>query len=112
MTITHLWPTTVHTAVLARDQTARVAEDPSRLPGTLPPDHPGRTLPWHSRTEDWGSGFHAGLRHGSGPWCALLVLDTIPDEPPADEHSGALILHDPRAGAANVALPGPRATPR
>lgn len=102
--ITSLWESPVLTAELTGDVLARVAADPRLLPDLLPAGHPGRGLPWTSRTEQWKGGYHAGLRHGTGAWCALLVLDARTDDP--GTLSGAVILHDPRAGAANVGLPG------
>lgn len=104
MSITGLWPTPVHTALLADSDLARLADDPAQLPALLPAGHPGRDVPWTSRTEKWDGGFHAALRHGTGAWCALVVLDALAHD--TAEASGALILHDPRVGAANVGLPG------
>ncbi|MEU5108444.1 hypothetical protein AB0H07_40350 [Streptomyces sp. NPDC021354] len=102
--ITTLWETPVHTAQLPDDVRTRAAADPSLLPELMPAGHPGRDLPWTCRTEHWPEGFHAGLRHGTGAWCALLVLHARTAG--EDSLSGAVILHDPRAGAANVGLPG------
>ncbi|MFE4263502.1 hypothetical protein [Streptomyces sp. NPDC056883] len=102
--ITSLWESPVLTAELTGDVLARVAADPRMLPDLLPAGHPGRDLTWTSRTEQWNGGYHAGLRHGTGAWCALLVLDARTDAP--GTLSGAVILHDPRAGSANVGLPG------
>ncbi|MFE6273949.1 hypothetical protein ACFVQ9_34750 [Streptomyces goshikiensis] len=102
--ITSLWETPVHTMQLADDVLERVTADPGLLPGLLPAGHTGREVTWKSRTEDWKGGYHAGLRHGTGAWCALLVLGARTQD--AGTLSGAVILHDPRAGAANVGLPG------
>ncbi|MFI0813815.1 hypothetical protein [Streptomyces echinatus] len=104
MPITALWSTPVHTALLDRDDLTRLTDDPTQLPGLLPAGHPGRGMPWTSRTETWDGGFHAALRHGTGEWFALVVLDALAHD--TAEASGALVLHDPRAGAANVGLPG------
>ncbi|GGU37804.1 hypothetical protein [Streptomyces violascens] len=102
--ITSLWESPVHTAQLASDVLARVAADSGLLPSLLPTGHPGRDLTWTSRTEQWKGGFHAGLRHGTGAWCALIVLGARTSH--VETLSGAVVLHDPRAGAANVGLPG------
>lgn len=104
MVITSLWETPVHTVQLVGDVLERVAADPDLLPDLLPAGHPGREVTWTSRTEHWKSGYHAGLRHGAGAWWALLVLGARTQD--AGSLSGAVILHDPRAGAANVGLPG------
>jgi hypothetical protein len=104
MSVTGLWPTPVHTALLAEGDLARLADDPTQLPALLPAGHPGRDVPWTWRTEKWDGGFHAALRHGTGTWSALVVLDALAHD--RADASGALILHDPRAGAANVGLPG------
>ncbi|MEU5193607.1 hypothetical protein AB0G86_06020 [Streptomyces scabiei] len=104
MSLTTLWSTPVHTARLTSGDLSQLAADPDSLTRYLPPGHPGRDLSWTSRTEKWDGGFHAALRHGTGAWFALVVLDARASD--ASEASGAVILHDPRAGAANVALPG------
>jgi len=104
VSVTTLWSTPIHTTLLTGCDLSQLAADPDSLTGCLPSGHPGRDLPWTSRTEKWDGGFHAALRHGTGEWFALVVLDALVDD--ASEASGAVILHDPRAGAANVALPG------
>lgn len=104
MSITSLWPTEIHTTVLTGADLTRVTTEPARLPEVLPDAHPGRDLAWTWRTERWEGGFHAGLRHSPGTWCALLVIAARAAD--QEDPSGALILHDPRFGAANVGLPG------
>ncbi|WP_327357780.1 hypothetical protein [Streptomyces sp. NBC_01304] len=104
MPITGLWPTSVHIAQLNAAGLSRIAANPELLPDLLPTEHPGHRLGFKSHIERWEGGFHAGLRHGSGTWCTLLVLESHPEG--ASHHSGAVIVHDPRSGAANVGLPG------
>ncbi|MFJ4623636.1 hypothetical protein [Streptomyces sp. NPDC088812] len=106
MSVTALWPTPVHTGLLSEDDLTRLTPDPALLAGLLPEHHRARDLAWSSRIETWDEGFHAALRHGTGEWFALVVLGARVRERSGSEASGALVLHDPRAGAANVALPG------
>ncbi|KOG63992.1 hypothetical protein ADK76_10790 [Streptomyces griseoflavus] len=104
MPITLLWTTPVHVTALADADLPRIAANPHLLSDVLPAGHSGRHRPWAGRTEHWPGGYHAAWRHGTGTWCALLVLDATGAD--TDDRSGAIVLHDPRAGAGNVGLPG------
>ncbi|KOT64388.1 MULTISPECIES: hypothetical protein [Streptomyces] len=104
MPITSLWATPVHVSTLGVETARRIAVTPDLLCDVLPQAHPGHRHIWSGRTEAWPGGYHAVWRHGTGAWCALLVLDSEGNA--SRPVSGAIVLHDPRAGAANVSLPG------
>jgi len=54
--------------------------------------------------EHWPGGYDVGMRYGVGLGRGFVILrSNRPDQRP---ESGAVTLHDPRAGAANVGLPG------
>lgn len=111
----------MHTAQLTGGP--QPAADPDSLTRYLPPGHRGRDLSWTSRTENghaladriWRPPRELRRPH---PDRAVerhrlahpLYTGTLDDGPAVNdansEASGAMILHDPRAGAANVALPG------
>lgn len=60
--------------------------------------------PWSARTERWEAGYHCGLRYGQGTLQAIVVVSATGTA--RHPESGRISLHDPRAGAANVFLPG------
>lgn len=65
----------------------------------LGPDHR-----WRHRLAVWPSGFYRGMTYSNAAVRALVIVTSNP--PANHEDSGVLSLHDPRIGAANVALPG------
>ncbi|MDO0917764.1 hypothetical protein QQM39_45395 [Streptomyces sp. DT2A-34] len=68
-------------------------------PGAREPD-----TPWSAHTERWEAGYHCGLRYGKGTLQAIVVVSATGTARHAE--SGRISLHDPRAGASNVFLPG------
>ncbi|MEU5108453.1 hypothetical protein AB0H07_40395 [Streptomyces sp. NPDC021354] len=52
----------------------------------------------------WAAGYRVPLAYGHGPWSAWCCLATVGDA--LQERSGALCLHDPRAGCDAAAVPG------
>ncbi len=61
-------------------------------------------LRWKHTIEQWPPGYYNGMRYGEGLLRALVILSSNASRDHPD--SGAISLHDPRAGSANVGLPG------
>lgn len=61
-------------------------------------------LGWTHRLHRWLPGHQVGYNFNAAAIWAIVVLDSTP--PPDHPQSGEIRLHDPRAGAGNVALPG------
>lgn len=61
-------------------------------------------LCWTHTMERWQPGYHLGLQYGDAPIRAVVIIasSNLSEHP----ESGTISLHDPRVGAANVALPG------
>lgn len=118
--ISDLWPTPVwmgaiaagdlvEIAALARPGTTDITAQPlivirelELTAGAVDPDR--RDLTWRHQLETWPPGFHLGMRYCGVAVRAMVIVDS---EVPAEHaDSGAISLHDPRAGIANVGLPG------
>ncbi|MGW9211034.1 hypothetical protein ACWGR4_29125 [Embleya sp. NPDC055664] len=54
--------------------------------------------------ELWGPDHRVTLSYGTGPWRAWCHLADL--GPPPHPDSGAITLHDPRAGCDTTSLPG------
>ena len=123
-TISKLWPTplwigrlepTAETQQLAKLTTAE-PQDVTHLRTTLAimaaleaaascvSDSDGAPLTWVHNVERWHPAHHVGYSYSPAAIRILAVLDSTP--PQQHQQSGEIRLHDPRAGAANVALPG------
>ena len=61
-------------------------------------------LRWHHRLSVWPAGFYLGMTYSHATVRVLVIVAS--NQPREHPESGAISLHDPRTGAANVALPG------
>ncbi len=121
MEITELWPTPVWFGQMPIENLAERQKlaDPSveiditalHLPGsailenaaaTIGPPH--TQLDWHHRLVVWQPGYHLGMSYTPAAVKALVIVTS--NAPENRPESGLISLHDPRAGAPNVALPG------
>lgn len=59
---------------------------------------------WHHRLDTWNPGFYRGMTYSPATVRALVIVTS--NQPDQHQDSGAIRIHDPRVGAANVALPG------
>ena len=118
--ITSLWPVPVWLGHLDRVSlgsprawTVNDAQAAQRLPfvplvqeaavGVCAPGA-GMRWSWDCTISQWPSGFFVGASHSEGEVRVVVILasDQVAEHP----DSGALWIHDPRDGAANVTLPG------
>lgn len=112
-----LWPTRVWLgqasadevvealASVNRPEDCKLASAVSEIMGELTDLHNADHAPgFNHAIEYWKESYGVGMRYGHGLVRAFIILES--NRPEGHLESGAITLHDPRAGAGNVGLPG------